>query len=243
MELVDFVIDNAFISVDSEPYPRRQRIGIPMGSLAAVNMANLYCYVCEAQYVDSLLSAGQTRQAADMSRNKRYVDDPFWASSMDWPSDLYRHLMLAETTRPDRSIVFIGTHVSCWDTGRRRRRPDGPLRMRVFDKEEDLRIPIIRYPHASSNVPDHQIGGVFMSQLVRYKAICNNVSDLKTAVRSLTHRMIQRGHEPRRFRSTWRRFVRNHFDNTPSDHLKLAPWFDRMTRSYGRVAAIRAGRR
>ena len=41
----------------------RQKQGLPMGGKASAELANLYCYVKESQFIDSLIAAGKTSEA------------------------------------------------------------------------------------------------------------------------------------------------------------------------------------
>ena len=228
-ELLRFVIGNAYVTHEAWEAPRRQRIGIPMGSLAAVNLANLYCYVAEASYVDGLVAAGELTKAMDLATNRRFVDDLLWTAAHDWPVDLYPHLVLSNTVRPDGSVVCLGVHISRWGNS-------GRIRMRVFDKEDDLKMPIIRYPHARSAVPGHQIAGVFKGQLVRHKTVCNNLRDFKDAVRALTFRMASRGHHGRKFVRSWHTFLRDYWDEETVHRWDLRGWYVRMERQLSRVS-------
>ena len=54
-DLLQFVIKNTYIQNDLLDTPLRQTVGIPMGSCAAVPLANLYCYIPERNLVDSLI--------------------------------------------------------------------------------------------------------------------------------------------------------------------------------------------
>jgi hypothetical protein len=219
-DLVDFVLNFAFVEHDGANGLLRQRIGIPMGSLAAVRMANLYCYVPEARYMDQVIERGDWDAAREKSMNRRFVDDVFWVGEEAWPEDMYPHLKLSETTREDGSVVYLGIQLRRWR--------NGPLLMSVNDKEEELGLYIIRYPQATSAVPTHQIRGVMMSQLVRYKVICNNVRDFKVAVRGLVKRMERRGHPWRKFRRVWYRFLKIYWRAEVVERLGLYGWFQRM---------------
>ena len=62
--LMHFAIDNAYVEQGGELL--RQKVGIPMGRLVAVRMANLYCYVAERNYVDGLAASGRMEQAKEV---------------------------------------------------------------------------------------------------------------------------------------------------------------------------------
>jgi hypothetical protein len=111
--------------------------------------------------------------------------------------------------------------------------------MRVHNKEDEMGgMHIIRYPHVASTVPYHQAAGVVIGQLVRYKTICNNVSDFKTAVRHLAKRMLERGHNLSRFNTTWQKLLANYWDPADDDFIQRRVWFKRMTMDLSRPLAI-----
>jgi len=131
---------------------------------------------------------------------------------------LYEHLVLNETTKPDGSIVYLGMKIKQWEK-------NGPLLVGVNDKEDELRMELIRYPQATSAVPSHQIKGVMMSQLVRYRLICNNVKDFKASTRRLIGRIVKQGHSWRCLQRVWAKFIQKYWDRASIRRLRLASWF------------------
>ena len=46
---------------------------------------------------------------------------------------------------------------------------------KIYDKRDDFNFEIIKYPSTSSNIHDSTLHAVFISQLIRYAWVCNNV--------------------------------------------------------------------
>jgi len=220
-ELLDFVLDNAYIHNNPEDPPRRQVIGIPMGSCVAVTLANLYCYIPESQYVDNL-ATNDMPAAVSLSRCKRLIDDLFWTGQHPPHEGFYPHLQLNPTTRPDGTITFIGVDIT--------RHSDGGLIMSTHNKEDDLHIPIIRYPHADTNAPRHQIQGVFTGQVIRAKVVCNRLWTFRSTVTEILSRLLSRGYPLHRFFGPWHRFLRNYWTTREVQVLQLEQMFHSVCR-------------
>ena len=54
---------------------RRQARGLPMGGKASAELANLYCYTIESQFIDSLIQQGKTDEAKSWYHTWRYIED------------------------------------------------------------------------------------------------------------------------------------------------------------------------
>ena len=54
---------------------RRQKQGFPMGGKASAELANLYGYVKEAYFIDSLVQQGKIEVARQWFHTWRYIDD------------------------------------------------------------------------------------------------------------------------------------------------------------------------
>ena len=46
-----------------------------MGGKASAEIANLYCYTIESQYIDKLIAADKIKEARDWLNTWRYIDD------------------------------------------------------------------------------------------------------------------------------------------------------------------------
>lgn len=66
MELVRFVVENTYLS-NSADRVIHQKVGLPMGTNAAPELANLTFYVFESDYIDALVTAGREALARKYS--------------------------------------------------------------------------------------------------------------------------------------------------------------------------------
>ena len=177
-----------------------------------------YCYIPESTHIDELVGNGNIEAAMTLSRNKRLIDDLFWVGPTNPPEDLYPHLQLQPTTRSDRTITFIGVDVTTHPTR-------NSLTMGTHNKEEDMQMHIIRYPHSDSNVPRHQIKGIFIGQVIRAKVVCNRLTTFQQTVIETLRRLNRRGHPLHIFSGPWRQFLRSHWTEYETRQLQLQQLF------------------
>ncbi|GBG62897.1 hypothetical protein CBR_g34269 [Chara braunii] len=152
-----------------------------MGTNVGPEIANLTLYWDEAQFIGDLRQR-DLRAAQAYAFTYRFIDDILSWKTLP-PSPARYGLEWKDTTEQDGSCLFLGARILV--------RPDGSLRIGVFDKAENWTFPVIRYPSASSNAPAHQPAGVLTGQLTRFEHLCNNTTDFKAAVTSLTRHVVR----------------------------------------------------
>jgi len=54
---------------------------------------------------------------------------------------------------------------------------NGHLKTKIYDKRDDFNFPIVNYPNLDGDVPLAASYGVYISQLVRFARVYNNVND------------------------------------------------------------------
>ena len=91
-KLIDFVVDNSVFRLGNKVY--RQKIGIPMGIDPAPQMANLYLYFYEFQYM-KLLTEEDYGKAIKFNKTRRFIDD---VGSINNDGLLVSDYPLSETT-------------------------------------------------------------------------------------------------------------------------------------------------
>jgi hypothetical protein len=183
MELVTFIVSNSYVCNNPDEGVLQQDIGIPMGTNSAPAIANLTLYVTEAEYIDSIVRDNQTDIAKLHSFTFRLIDD-LRCFDIEPPSCLRYGLEWSETTSPDGSVTFLGSKIQP--------RANGSFEVSVFDKQKEWKFPVVKYPHFSSNVPEHQAIGIVKGQLYRFRTICNSIKAFKDAVQSLALQLCKR---------------------------------------------------
>jgi Josephin len=215
-----FIVKNTYFMA-SDGTLRHQQFGIPMGTNAGPEIANLCLYMDEAAYVDKLIADGLLRDAQKHAYTRRFIDDVLSWSTLPPSADEYG-LEWKETTNPDGSCTFLGVKIQKW--------LNGMIRLSVFDKAAEWNFHVIRYPSKYSNIPIHQPAGIFTGQTARFGQICNNMSDFKHAVTQLTLRLLLRGHHTSVLMKGWNKYVQRHHRRSTCFTTKITHWFKKMVK-------------
>ena len=73
IKMLEFLVDNMFVVFAGKVF--EQIIGIPMGTNCASLLADIFLYSYEAEFIQSLLSAGKKRLASQFNFTYRYIDN------------------------------------------------------------------------------------------------------------------------------------------------------------------------
>ncbi|KAJ9468594.1 hypothetical protein DIPPA_19291 [Diplonema papillatum] len=165
--LVSFIVGNTFVTNGGTCY--QQVSGIPMGGNASPDLANLYCYWCEKQYIDGLVAKGLQEEARNHADSVRFIDDFLTWGVRPPPEDIYG-MEYGETSKGVDDVVFLGMRI-------RMERNDKTdfIRMSVLDKGEEFPWNPIKYTHVESTVPRNTGTSIFKGALIRAARICNNM--------------------------------------------------------------------
>ena len=126
----------------------QQIIGIPMGTNCAPLLADIFLYSYEAEFIQSLLSAGKKRLASQSNLTYRYIDDVLTINNPDFENYLGQmytpELEIKDTTESKTSASYFDFLLLI---GR-----DGQLRTSLYDKRDDFNFHIKNFPFLSSNI-------------------------------------------------------------------------------------------
>ena len=81
-KMLEFLVDNIFVVFAGKVF--QQIIGIPMGTNCAALLADIYLYSYEAEFIQSLLSAGKKRLESQFIFTYRYIDDVLSINNRDF---------------------------------------------------------------------------------------------------------------------------------------------------------------
>ena len=70
IKMLEFLVDNIFAGKVFQ-----QIVGIPIGTNCAPLLADIFLYLYEAEFIQSLLSTGRTQLASRFKFTYRYIDD------------------------------------------------------------------------------------------------------------------------------------------------------------------------
>ena len=135
IKMLEFLVNNIFVIFAGKVF--QQIIGIPMGTNCAPLLVDIFLYYYEAEFIQSLLSAGKKRLASQFNFTYRYIDDVLSIYS----------LLDKETSFLELNIKVIGSDIHTI----------------VYDKR--FGFPIVNFPWLSGDVPRLPSYGIYISQV------------------------------------------------------------------------------
>ena len=84
------------------------------------------------------------------------------------------------------------------------------LKVKLYDKRDDFKIPIMNFPFISSNIPESPAYGIFISQLVCYARASSLYDDFFLRSRLLTIKLLKQGYSRNTLIATFRQFYGPH---------------------------------
>ena len=79
-----------------------------MGGKASAEMANLYCYSCEAKFIDTLLAEQKIEEAKLWFATWRYIDDMLGFGERHWDRSKYGVVHRDTTEKLHKEVTFLG---------------------------------------------------------------------------------------------------------------------------------------
>jgi hypothetical protein len=178
--LCEFVCENSYVTYNNKVYQQLQ--GIPMGTNAAVTLANLYVGSLIDRFIES---------RPDVIYYKRYIDDLFiiWKGSLDsWnrcAAGIARMLNIPIHWDPPSQ-----THGNFLDVQLNRNPYDGKIWTSVYQKHLNKYM----YLTPTSTHAPHMFSGFIKGELTRYARLCSTPFTYEGTKRLFKKRLIQRGY-------------------------------------------------
>ena len=206
-ELLSWTLQNCFV-VNGATL-RRQIKGIPMGISPSPQLANIFCYVVERQFMYA------TTSLPTRNLNCRYLDDVFVVDPM--PSE-DEYGMKYATSSEGLDVVYVGMRVYV---------KNGMTRTTLYDREEEYPFHILRYPHIGSIASDAQLGGVIMGRFVAAQQFCSTMWDFKQSIAWILRRVVERGFTWKMVEKVWSKFLYTKWQTKDIRTKELRAWFPR----------------
>ena len=217
IKMLEFLVDNIFVVFAGKVF--QQIIGIPMGTNCAPLLADIFLYSYEAEFIQSLLSAGKKRLASQFNFTYRYIDDVLSINNSDFENYLGQmyppELAIKDTTESNTSASYLDLLLSI---GR-----DGQLHTSLYDKRDDFNFHITNFPFLSSNIPSSPAYGVFISQLIRYARACSSYWCFILRAMWLSNKLLGQGYVKERLKSSLRKFYGRYGDLTKQYEVPPLP--------------------
>ena len=84
--MLKFLVDNNFVVFVGKVF--QQIIGIPMGTNCSPLLADIFFYSYEAEFIQSLLSAGKKRLASQFNFTYKYINDVLSINNPDFENNI-----------------------------------------------------------------------------------------------------------------------------------------------------------
>ena len=87
-----------------------------------------------------------------------------------------------------------------------------PTKINSLNKRDDFDFDIVNFPFLDGDVPRSTSYGVYISQLIRFARVSSHVPDFNDRNKSLTAKLLQQGYRYHKFRKTFSKFYRRHYE-------------------------------
>ena len=206
IKMLEILVDNIFVVLAGKVF--QHIIGIPMDTNCATLLADIFLYSYEAEFIQSLLSAGKKRLASQFNFTYRYIDDVLSINNPDFENYLGQmyppELEIKDTTESNTSASYLDLLMSIG--------MDGQLCTSLYYKRDDFNFHITNFPFLSSNIPSSPAYGVFISQLTRYARACSSHKCFILRVMWLSKKLLGQGYVKERLKSSPRMFYGRYGD-------------------------------
>ena len=71
--------------------------------------------------------------------------------------------------------------------------PDGFVKIKIFDKQDDFDFDFVNFPFLDSDVPRSTSYGVYISYFIRFARVSSHVDDFNTRNKVLTAKLLRQG--------------------------------------------------
>ena len=190
-----------------------------MGTNCAPLLADIFLYSYEAEFIQSLLSAGKKRLASQFNFTYRYIDDVLSINNPDFANYLGQmyppELEIKDTTESNTSASYLDLLLSICR--------DGQLHTSLYDKRDDFNFHITNFPFLSSNIPSSPAYGVFISQLIPIRqGLLPLMNVLFWGRCDFPNKLLGQGYVKERLKSSLRKFYGRYEDLTKQYEVPLS---------------------
>ena len=222
-DLLTKVCTEVYFQQGSGGSVRKQKSGLPMGGKASAELANLYCYAIESQFIDDLIQQGNLNEAKSWFHTWRYIDDllGFGDRGNSWSQLPYgmEHIDTTDTAFCRKTnkgqAVFLGMRILT--------NPDG-VWTSVQPKGDGWMWLPRKFIEYSSCHTHYTKWYMFKGLLIRALTICNNQNDFFKAVVHYAQGLVSRGFPASSLLKAWRKFAYEKLTN-PSARRTLTDQF------------------
>ena len=168
-------------------------------------IANLTLWFYEYSFISSLYKSDY-RRALKLNKTFRLIDDISTINSDGFFQELFSHiypssLTLNKENVNDMSADILDLNITI---------EDGKFITNVYDKRDKFKFLVVRLTPRFSNQSDKIGYCTFISQIIRFCRICNNIEGVKARILILSNLFVQLGFASTRRRSTFYKCISRH---------------------------------
>ena len=179
-----------------------------MGKNCAPLLAVIFLYSYEAEFIQSLLSAGKKRLASQFNFTYRYIDEVLSINNPNFENYLGQmyppELEIKDTTESNTSASYLDLLLSIGKYGQ--------LRTSLYDKRDDFNFHITNFPFLRSKIPSSPAYGVFISKLIRCASACSSYECFILRAMRLSNKLLGQGYVKESLKSSLRKFYGRYGD-------------------------------
>ena len=160
-----------------------------MGTNCAPYLANIFLHEYEYDYIYALIRNKNIKTATHLSRMFRYPDDCIVFNDEDdfnnhfilmYPSEM---VLKCTNISPAKS-TFLDLTISVYR---------GKYHCSSYDKRNDFGFKVVNYPNLNGNIRKAQSYGIFVSQLVRFTTINDNLKSFLADATNMVKKLVNQG--------------------------------------------------
>ena len=197
---------NTCVSHNNSLY--KQIIGLPMGTNAAVNLANFTLYSYEYDHLISCLLRADYTTLHALHYQKRYLDDIITLNNSDFDSFKY-DIYPEDTLTLDLEQDSLPLH--CLDFHFYYNKPRNRLSFSLHSKQNDPKfksLPHTHYPHPDSFISPAILYNTYTGELHRHLRNNSSFHSFTHTVRALTQQLLNKSYNYKRLKSKLNNFIR-----------------------------------
>ena len=201
---INWLIDNIYVVVGDQVF--KQVIGIPMGTDCAPFLANLFLFSYESEWMDRQWKEKKYHRLKYFKFCHRYIDDLLSINNNNQLDNYVKEIYPEELSLTCESSISSTPYLDLFLNI-----VDEKIQYRLYDKRDAFQFKIVNFPYLSSNIPNQQTYGVFLSQLIRYARCCQFLSDFKERVQNLIKRLLRQDFKYRLLKKSFLKFAINYY--------------------------------
>jgi hypothetical protein len=171
---IRYLINNTYVTVGKQLY--KQVVGIPMGTNAAVFLANYFLFTYEHAFIERLIEDEDLQTLHDFLHTGRYLDDVLVMHNPSFHEHIHtlypQDMLTLNLEQQGLDVHFLDVRIY------RPRRNRVRYSTKVYDKRTDKKLrhlPHTKFPHIQSFIPSRFKYNIIISQTWRFARRCLSI--------------------------------------------------------------------